>query len=69
MQVTLTHRWVKLQAWLRSSDAHYFLDEAVLGGMPLWEAEEVLADYGLPVTKENLRELGRQVNRALSEGH
>ena len=68
MYRTLTHKWVRLIAWLRTSEAHYFLDEAVLGGMPLWEAEELLQDYGLAPSKENLRELGRQVDRALAEG-
>ena len=60
--------WGNVKAWLRTSNADWFLDEAVLGGLPLYEAEELLVDFHIPATKANLKQLGVEVDAALREG-
>jgi hypothetical protein len=60
--------WQGVRGWLRTSDSDWFHDEAVLGGLPLYEAEELLLDYGIRPTADNLRRLGRELDESLMEG-
>lgn len=60
--------WTRLQAWLRTSDAGSFMDDAVMGCLPAYEAGELLEDYGLEDTAENRRRLGRELDAALTAG-
>jgi len=60
--------WKGVRAWLRSSDSDWFHDEAVLGGLPVYEAEELLLDFNIPATAANLSQLGREVNASLLQG-
>lgn len=61
-------RWDNVRAWLRTRDADRFVDEAVLGGLPEWEAVELLAEHGLPAGKDALRKLGVEVDAAITAG-
>lgn len=54
--------WEVLQAWLASPAGDWFVDAAVLGFLPAYEAEEVLEEYGLEVSSSNRRELARMVD-------
>ena len=53
----------ELRKWLRSSDADWFLDDAVLGCLSTNIVLEVAEDYGVSV-----RDVGREINVALMEG-
>lgn len=58
--------WAALRDWLRKPSADFLLDEAVMGSLPAYEAEEILVDYGIPATAANLRRFGVEINAALS---
>lgn len=58
----------RLARWLRSPDADWFIDAAVLGELPAYEAGEILADYGLADVAENLRWLRHEIDAACREG-
>lgn len=60
--------WNGVRAWLRTSDSDWFHDEAVLGGLPQYEAEELLLDFGISATPEALRQLGREIDASLLTG-
>jgi hypothetical protein len=60
--------WSALRRWLRTSDADWFLDDAVLGAVELATAQEILVDYGVEPCPESYRQLGREINAALAEG-
>jgi len=60
--------WKAVRTWLRTADADVFIDEAVLGGLPLWEAVETLEDFGITGTREHLRMLGLEIDAAIGEG-
>jgi hypothetical protein len=62
--MTRRNRWEVLQAWIASPDGDWFVDAAVLGFLPAYEADEVLEDYGLEASTENRRELARRVDAA-----
>lgn len=68
VQVTTRRGWAELEAWLRSSDGGRLVDDAVLGCLPAWEADELLEEYGLPVTAATRRELGRLIDRLVTCG-
>jgi hypothetical protein len=59
---------VTLALWLRTSDADGFVDSAVLGDLPAYEADEVLADHGMESTRENRNWLRAEIDAALAEG-
>lgn len=61
-------KWAALDRWLRSSDAHWFVDDAVLGGLPVYAVDEALEDYGITATPENRRQVGYLVDAAIREG-
>lgn len=60
--------WTGIRRWLRTSDSDWFHDECVLGSLAKYEAEELLLDYGIEVSRDNLRRLGREVNESLLGG-
>lgn len=61
-------RWEQVREWLGTSDSDWFHDEAVMGSLPRYEAEELLLDFGIPATKDNLAQLGREINASLLQG-
>lgn len=60
------HGWSGLRSWLRISESDWFHDEAMMGTLPRYEAEELLADFGIEVTLANLKQLGREIEEALT---
>jgi hypothetical protein len=60
--------WRDVDAWLRTSDAHQFVDDAVLGCLPTYEADELLTDYGIPADQDTRRRLARMIDAALTAG-
>ena len=60
--------WTGVRAWLRTAESDWFHDEVVLGGLPTYEAEELLLDFAIPATRTNLQQLGREVDASLMEG-
>lgn len=55
--------------WLRSSEAHPFLDDAVLGSLEQSYAEEVAQDFGYDLSiKEQRRAFSAVINEALCGG-
>lgn len=68
MTAATLNGWAGVRAWLRSSDSDWFHDDAVLGALPESEAEELLLDYGIPATRENLKRLGRELDASLMAG-
>ena len=57
--------WDNVAAWLRSDDSAWLADEACMGTLPLYEAEALLDDFGIPATRRNLRALGQEIELAL----
>jgi hypothetical protein len=51
MGTTLHSDWPALRAWLKTSDADLFLDDAVLGAVELYAAQEILEDYGIELRR------------------
>jgi hypothetical protein len=60
--------WKPVCEWLRTKDAEYFVDAAVLGSLPAWEAEELLIDHDIAVSPASLRRLGLEIDAAIQEG-
>jgi len=60
--------WAGVRSWLRSSDSDWFHDDAVLGCLPVYEAEELLLDFGIEATPAALRQLGRAIDESLVAG-
>lgn len=64
----MTEQWSELERWLRSPDAGWFVDGAVLGNVPLYEADEILEDFGIVPSRSSRIRLGRAVDEALCSG-
>jgi hypothetical protein len=64
----LGESWHGLEAWLRTADAGWMLDDLVLGCCPASEVEELLADYGIPWTRASRRRFAQLVDSATGEG-
>lgn len=60
--------WTQVDAWLHTAEADWFIDEAVLGGLPEYEADEVLVDFDIIPHRESRRTLALLVNAAISDG-
>jgi hypothetical protein len=62
------NRWTAVRHWLHTNDADWFIDAAVLGGLPKHEAEDLLQDFDIAATPEALSKLGREIDAALQDG-
>ena len=61
--------WEALDNWLCSREADWLLDDAVLGCLPTYAVEEVLADFGIENSRDSRRRFSRSVNETLGEGY
>lgn len=58
------------EAWLRTSNAYDFVDDAVLGSLTDNEVIEVMQDFDLDFdNKEHRSQVSQAINQAIQEGH
>lgn len=63
-----SENWAYLIDWLRTPDADWLVDEAVLGGLPLHEAEALLVDFDITPSRAELQRLAAEIDALLVTG-